>query len=130
MSWFLAVKPNKIPSISLHVGAIFLLLVFAYTGDIDWTTFTPFQAIDLLYLAKLYNLQYLAQVIKKYLQDYSVKQFNVYDILKYAAKIDESHTTTKLSFTSTHHPCTTTNSPTQQLITPTQGDKTSRALSH
>lgn len=86
-TWVVQMGKGKSKSIPNHSSALYRLLVYLYTGEIDWSSYNPLQAIEVLFLAKLYNLNHLALINKKHIQG-SVTMNNVYEIMKYANRLE------------------------------------------
>jgi hypothetical protein len=61
--------------------AVLCTLHFAYCGQIEWKSFTPFKAVEVLKIAAIYKLDTLHFLCSKYMQEKLDKE-NIFKLLK------------------------------------------------
>jgi len=65
---------------NLHVHALTRILDFCYSGQVDYGTFTPFKALEVLKISGIYKMEGLHQFCIKYVQS-SINEDNIFKLL-------------------------------------------------
>eukprot|EP01128_Nolandella_sp_AFSM9_P011921 TRINITY_DN880_c3_g1_i1.p1 TRINITY_DN880_c3_g1~~TRINITY_DN880_c3_g1_i1.p1 ORF type:complete len:529 (-),score=196.62 TRINITY_DN880_c3_g1_i1:166-1704(-) len=79
------IKLNK--SEMITPNALEKVLIWAYSGVIDETDFTPFKAIEVMRACSVYNITRLMQMNEKFLQD-NLTMKNIFSLLKFADSLN------------------------------------------
>jgi hypothetical protein len=65
----------------VHIHALTRILDFCYSGQVDYGTFTPFKAIEVLKVSGIYKMEGLHQFCIKYVQS-SINEDNIFKLLQ------------------------------------------------
>jgi len=67
--------------------AVHRMMVYAYCGQVDYRTFTPSKAVEVIHAAEIFKLDRLYQMCQKYLQ-LTLTIENIFKLLKYTESLN------------------------------------------